>query len=74
MTTTHVDPDHDTCLDVAMLRGGGQALHTYADAVLAERGFCHGHLFLIPIDAQAHTHPHGDDDTLYDHVHMKDRF
>ncbi len=76
VTTTHVHLDHDTCLEVALLRGGGQEVQGYADRVLAERGVRHGHLFLIPIEAQAHTHPHGDDaaPVPHDHVHVKDRF
>ena len=76
VTTTHVHLDHDTCLEVALLRGEGQALQTYANGVLAERGVRHGNLFLIPIEATAHSHPHGDTETptSHDHVHVKERF
>lgn len=76
LTTTHVHLDHETCLEVALLRGNGQALQVYADRVLAERGVRHGNLFLIPVESHAHTHPHGDDDTAatHEHVHVKDSF
>jgi CopG family transcriptional regulator, nickel-responsive regulator len=76
LTTTHVHLDHDTCLEVALLRGAGQALQAHADRVLAERGVRHGHLFLIPVEEHAHTHPHGDPDSAapHDHVHVKDSF
>ena len=76
VTTTHVHLDHDTCLEVALLRGAGQMLQAYADGVLAERGVRHGHLFLIPIEEQAQTHGHGTDaaPAPHHHVHVKDRF
>ena len=77
LSTTHVHLDHDTCLEVALLRGAGPALTAYADSVLAERGVRHGHLFLIPVEAHDHVHPHGphgDDAHPHEHVHVKDSF
>jgi len=59
-TTLHVHIDHDSCLEVTVLRGRGAEVKTFADHVIAERGVRHGHVVILPIEpSSAHHHTHG---------------
>lgn len=51
--TLHVHIDHDSCLEVTVLKGRGSEVKTFADHVLAERGVRYGHVALMPIGAPA---------------------
>src|ERR1700742_3424200 len=56
--TLHVHLDHDSCLEVTVLKGRGSEVKAFADGVIAERGVRHGHVVMMPIDPD-HTHSHG---------------
>jgi CopG family nickel-responsive transcriptional regulator len=59
-TTLHVHIDHDSCLEVTVLKGKGGEVKAFADHVIAERGVRHGHVVILPIESgSAHHHPHG---------------
>lgn len=49
VATLHVHLDHESCLEVAILRGPPDALRTMADSVTTERGVRYGGLHLIPV-------------------------
>jgi CopG family nickel-responsive transcriptional regulator len=56
-TTLHVHIDHDSCLEVTVLKGKGAEVKAFADHVIAERGVRHGHVVILPIEHQpAHGH------------------
>jgi CopG family nickel-responsive transcriptional regulator len=58
--TLHVHVDHETCLEVTVLKGPSSEVKTFADRVIAERGVRHGHVVMMPIEAgQGHSHGHG---------------
>ena len=58
--TLHVHIDHDSCLEVTVLRGRGADVRAFADHVIAERGVRHGHVVLMPVEPHApHCHAHG---------------
>ena len=58
--TLHVHIDHDSCLEVTVLKGRGSEVKAFADHVIAERGVRHGHVVMMPIEADhAHGHVHG---------------
>jgi CopG family transcriptional regulator, nickel-responsive regulator len=58
--TLHVHIDHDSCLEVTVLRGRGAEVRAFADHVIAERGVRHGHVVMMPVEAHApHAHAHG---------------
>src|SRR6201994_1646434 len=57
--TLHVHLDHDSCLEVTVLKGRGSEGKTFADHVSAERGVRHGHVVMMPIEPHAHGHSHG---------------
>ncbi len=48
LSTLHVHIDHDSCLEVAVLKGQGQELKRFADEVTSSRSVRHGQLVLIP--------------------------
>jgi CopG family transcriptional regulator, nickel-responsive regulator len=59
--TLHVHIDHDSCLEVTVLKGRGSEVKAFADHVIAERGVRHGHVVMMPIEPPhgGHGHPHG---------------
>ena len=58
--TLHVHIDHDSCLEVTVLKGRGSEVKAFADHVIAERGVRHGHVVMMPIEPYGgHGHPHG---------------
>jgi CopG family nickel-responsive transcriptional regulator len=49
--TLHVHLDHDSCLEVTVLKGRSTDVKAFADHVIAERGVRHGHIAYMPVDA-----------------------
>src|SRR5713101_4751068 len=56
--TLHVHLDHDSCLEVTVLRGRSAEVKAFADHVIAERGVRHGHIAYMPADVGSHPHDH----------------
>ncbi len=56
--TLHVHIDHDSCLEVTVLKGRGTDVKAFADHVIAERGVRHGHIVVMPIEPADHGHAH----------------
>jgi CopG family transcriptional regulator, nickel-responsive regulator len=54
--TLHVHLDHESCLEVTVLKGRGADVQEFADHVIAERGVRHGQVVYLPADG---THTHG---------------
>ncbi|HDZ47197.1 hypothetical protein LCGC14_0028120 [marine sediment metagenome] len=48
LSTLHVHINHDSCLEVALLKGQGSALKQFAAEVTSSRSVRHGQLVLIP--------------------------
>jgi CopG family nickel-responsive transcriptional regulator len=72
-TTLHVHLDHESCMEVTVLKGRGADVQQFADHIIAERGVRHGHVVYLPADgAHAHgagaTHGHGH---AHAHSHKK---
>ncbi len=69
VATMHVHLDHESCLEVAVLRGNAVAVREFSKAVIAERGVTHGQISFIPVAlrTEAHSHRHGEH--VPDHVH-----
>jgi CopG family nickel-responsive transcriptional regulator len=75
IATMHVHLDHDSCLEVAVLKGPHAQVRALGDGMIAERGVRYGALHLIPAtiadekhDHGAHGHAHGHDHG-HDHGH-----
>ena len=74
ISTLHVHLDHDSCMEVTVLRGEVGEVRHFADHVIAERGVRHGQLLLVPVDesTEAHTH-HRARVGPHRHLHVKRR-
>jgi CopG family transcriptional regulator, nickel-responsive regulator len=61
--TLHVHLDHDSCLEVTVLKGRSSEVKAFADHVIAERGVRHGHVVFMPADVgggeNGRGHGHG---------------
>ncbi len=55
--TLHVHLDHESCMEVTVLKGRGADVQKFADHIIAERGVRHGHVVYLPADG---AHFHGD--------------
>ncbi len=57
--TLHVHLDHESCMEVTVLKGRGADVQEFADHIIAERGVRHGHVVYLPADG-AHSHGRGE--------------
>jgi CopG family transcriptional regulator, nickel-responsive regulator len=57
--TLHVHLNHDSCLEVTVLKGRSTEIKAFADRVIAERGVRHGHIVFMPVEADGTAHAHG---------------
>ncbi len=68
----HVHLDHDSCMEVAVLRGKTADVQHLADHVIAERGVRYGKLVTVPVKIDQHKHSHdGDPSHRHSHLHVK---
>jgi CopG family nickel-responsive transcriptional regulator len=70
LATLHVHLDHDSCLEVTVLRGSSGEVRHYADHVIAERGVRYGRLVTVPVEFAAEAHAHGQRSSRHPHVHV----
>ena len=49
--TLHVHLDHDSCLEVTVLKGRSVDVKALADHIIAERGVRHGRIVMIPSES-----------------------
>jgi len=71
VATMHVHLDHDSCLEVAVLRGEADAVREFAGAVIAERGVTYGQVNFVPVAIDTATHRHGGAAHRHSHMHPK---
>jgi CopG family nickel-responsive transcriptional regulator len=69
VATLHVHLDHDSCLEVSVLRGRTQAVRALADDTISQRGVRHGHLHLVPAAVGHGRHAHGGGAHDHEHIH-----
>jgi CopG family nickel-responsive transcriptional regulator len=67
VATTHVHVDHDSCLEVTILRGRADAIQKLADGLTAQRGVRHANLHMIPTRVAGHRHSHEPGGPAHDH-------
>lgn len=70
MATTRVALDHESVMEVCVLRGHTEDVRGISERIIAQRGVRHGRLSLIPasIEHSKHSHGHGHPHT---HEHVK---
>ena len=73
LATLHVHLDHDSYMEVTVLRGAVDDVRHFADHVIAERGVRHGRLVLVPVEEHTETHSHGDASLPHKHLHVRRR-
>jgi CopG family nickel-responsive transcriptional regulator len=56
--TLHVHLDHDSCMEVTVLKGAGEDVQELADHVIAERGVRHGQVVYLPAAPYSHASAH----------------
>jgi len=72
LTAMHVHLDHDSCMEVAVLRGKTADVQHLADHVIAERGVRYGKLVAVPVKIEEQKHGHGGDPShRHPHMHVK---
>ena len=52
--------DHDSCMEVAVLRGKTAEVERFAEHIIAERGVRHGRVVIIPAEIESERHTHGE--------------
>ena len=57
VASTHVHLDHDSCLEVAVLKGTTRDVRDFARRVIAERGVRHGRLVTVPVEFENQSMP-----------------
>ena len=72
LATLHVHLDHESCMEVTVLRGAVQEVQHFADHVIAERGVRHGRVVFVPVEERTETHSHGAGGALpHKHLHTR---
>ena len=73
LATMHVHLDHDSCMEVAVLRGEMRDIREFAEHVIPERGVRHGRLVTIPVELDTQTHAHGGEHGHHHlHTHVRE--
>jgi CopG family nickel-responsive transcriptional regulator len=69
LASMHSHLDHDSCMEVTILRGKTGKVQHFAEHVIAERGVRHGRLVLVPTDILIKPHSHDEHDHDHPHPH-----
>ena len=70
VATMHVHLDHESCLEVSMLKGDASAVRGLADVLTAQRGVRHANLHVVPVRTSDAVHDHGSDVAARSHRHV----
>lgn len=70
VATLHVHLDHESCLEVTILKGTPADVQHCADHVVTERAVRHGQLVLIPVATAIESHSHGHGPHRHEHLHV----
>jgi CopG family transcriptional regulator, nickel-responsive regulator len=73
LATMHVHLDHESCMEVAVLRGEMHDIRHFAEHVISERGVRHGRLVAVPVEIEAQSHAHGGERSRrHLHTHVRE--
>jgi CopG family nickel-responsive transcriptional regulator len=73
VATMHVHLDHDSCMEVAVLKGAMRDIRDFAQHVVSERGVRHGQLTAIPVELDNQKHAHGSEpERRHLHIHVRE--
>jgi len=72
VSTLHVHLDHESCMEVTVLKGKSRDVRQFANHVIAERGVRHGQLVTVPVEIAAEKHAHGTRSSRsHGHAHVR---
>jgi CopG family nickel-responsive transcriptional regulator len=66
----HVHLDHDTCLEVSVLRGAVGKVRSLADSLTSQRGVRHASLHVVPVVVTHDQHEHGGRGNSHTHIRV----
>ena len=69
LASMHSHLDHDSCMEVTILRGKTGKVQHFAEHVIAERGVRHGRLVLVPTEMLIKPHSHEEGEHDHPHPH-----
>jgi len=69
VASLHVHLDHESCMEISVLKGTVAAVRSLADMLTAQRGVRHAKLHLVPVQVSESRHGHGERLTTHKHVH-----
>ena len=67
LSSLHVHLDHDSCMEVTVLKGRAREVQHFADHIIAERGVRHGRIVMIPSEPAGDS-GHGHERMFHRHV------
>jgi CopG family transcriptional regulator, nickel-responsive regulator len=70
IASLHVHLNHESCLEVSVLRGAHSEVRAFADAVASQRGVRSAKLHLIPARIATQEHSHGGHTHRHEHVEI----
>jgi CopG family nickel-responsive transcriptional regulator len=73
VATTHVHLNHESGMEVAILKGATRQVRQLANAVLAERGVRHGKIIIVPASLNQDEHSHVGGQHGHSHTHIRTR-
>jgi CopG family transcriptional regulator, nickel-responsive regulator len=69
--TLHVHLDHDSCMEIVVLKGHTRDVQHCAEHVIAERGVRYGRLTMVPVEVTQEAHAHGTEPShRHSHTHV----
>lgn len=71
VSALHVYVDHESSLEVSVLRGKTGDVRHLADHVIAERGVRYGRLVMIPAEEKPERHVHHKGSHSHSHLHLR---
>lgn len=69
VASLHVHLDHETCLEVCVLKGSQAAVRSLSNELTAQRGVRHADLHLVPARIASARHDHGSGSAPHEHIH-----
>ena len=73
VATMHVHLDHESCMEVVVLKGGVCEMRHFAQQIVAERGVRHGQLVMVPVEFESQKHTHGTESgRRHLHIHVRE--
>ena len=70
IASLHVHLNHESCLQVTVLRGALQEVQGFADSVASQRGVRSAQLHVIPARIATEDHAHGETPHRHEHVEI----